>query len=401
VLGVGFGVIFFPTPNTYNLKLKTYAILTHMSRPNAMPGRIALTMIASTTYGLGLYLLLSGQLPSSAYALFVVPAVLVAWAWGAVVGVSVGLFASPLFLYQLEPLTGIAIPNAGGSFVTIILSVLSIGGSGIVGGLRDLSERQMDTEHALAEANAALRHKTEVQAKEMKKLHEVRDHLLQIIAHQFRTPLNAARWNVESLLTEKMGLTKRAEVTQETHEAILQLIHRVDDMLLVAEMDEGRVPLQKESVSIGEMVKRVAKELQPRAAAHNIRLRASAEHVPVVLADPARLREVMVRLVDNAILYSTDRGQVDIQVRALPDAVRVEVKDQGIGIPKDDQPHIFSRFFRATNARKTLHEASGLGLHVAKHLVELHGGRIGFNSKEEKGTVFWFEIPHLKVKRKR
>lgn len=366
-----------------------------------MPGRIALTIIALTTYSLGLYLLLSGQLPSSAYALFVVPAVLAAWAWGAVVGVSVGLLASPIFLYQLEPLTGIVIPNAGGSFVTIILSVLSIGGSGIVGGLRDLSERQMDTESALAEANAALRHKTELQAKEMKKLHEVRDHLLQIIAHQFRTPLNAARWNVESLLTEKMGVTKREAVTEETYEAILQLIHRVDDMLLVAEMDEGRVPLHKESVALGEVVGQVVKELQPRAAAHKIRLRANVDRVPVVLADPARLREVIVRLVDNAILYSSDRGQVDILVRALPDAVRVEVKDQGIGIPKDDQPHIFSRFFRATNARKTLHEASGLGLHVAKHLVELHGGRIGFSSKEEKGTVFWFEIPLLKVKRKR
>ena len=371
-----------------------------MSRQNAMPGRIALTIISVTTYAMGMYLLLSGQLPASAYVLFVVPAVLAAWAWGAAVGLSVGLLASPLFLYQLEPLLGVSIPNAGGAFVTIVLSILSIGGSGIVGGLRDLTEREMNTEFALAQANVALEKKNAAQAREMKKLHEVRDHLLQIIAHQFRTPLNAARWNVESLLTEKMSVAKRADVTQETYEAVLQLIQRVDDMLLVAEMDEGRVPLHKESVSLVDIVQAIVKEQQPRTLAHHLRVQVSANRVPVVFGDPARLRDVIFRLIDNAVVYSMDRGQIDITLKATANVVRVEFKDQGIGIPKDDQPHIFSRFFRATNAKKTLHEASGLGLHVAKHLIELHGGRSGFTSKENKGSTFWFEIPISKMKRK-
>ena len=113
---------------------------------------------------------------------------------------------------------------------------------------------------------------------------------------------------------------------------------------------------------------------------------------PAVRGDEARLGQVLVNLVHNAVKFSPDGGEVTVRVRPDGDGVRVEVVDHGIGIARADQPRIFERFYKADRAR-VRGGGTGLGLAISRHIVAAHGGRIGVESEEGRGSTFWFTLP--------
>lgn len=231
----------------------------------------------------------------------------------------------------------------------------------------------------------------------LKELSELRGRFLQIMSHMLSTPLTAINWNLEEILGGSFG--KMSETQQEflsaTHIASKKVTERINALLMSMDIEEGRLLLIKEEISLRSLCAGVIGENESKAKLKNVTITfETIENPPVVVGDGEKMRVVFRVLVDNAITYSKPGGKVIASLAKAGPMLRFEIVDSGIGIPEVEQPRIFSRFFRATNASVMQPDSFGIGLSVAKYVVELHGGKIGFDSVEGGGSRFWFEIPY-------
>lgn len=230
----------------------------------------------------------------------------------------------------------------------------------------------------------------------LKNLNELKNKFITTVSHQLRTPLSVVRWNLETILAEDLGKIKKEQraFLHVTHDANGEVITRINDFLLALDIEESRVHVTKETVSIEALCRVIMTNAMKRCEMKGLTCTfATAKgKVPLVLADADKLRVVIEKLVDNAVLY-TPKGSIVVRLSSAAGKVRFEIADTGIGIPKDEQPSIYHRFFRGSNALLIKTDASGLGLYIAKHYIEAHGGTIGFESEEGGGSTFWFEIP--------
>jgi signal transduction histidine kinase len=257
-----------------------------------------------------------------------------------------------------------------------------------------------DVEDEIAKAVAALakaeRTRDTAEAGPRSEAEEIKTRFLEIISHQLRTPLTAVRWNIESLLRGEVGdLSKRQEevlrITDKNYQNILVMI---SDWVEALEVEKGLLHLNPEPVDVERFIESLTHEFKSQAKLKKLALRVTvAKGLPMVYADKLKLHYVFSKLLHNAMSYTHEGGRVAL--RAVPEGkyVRFEVHDSGVGIPPDEQQKIFSKFFRASNANLMQPNASGVGLFVAKTLVEAHGGRVGFSSVEGRGTVFHFTLP--------
>jgi signal transduction histidine kinase len=167
----------------------------------------------------------------------------------------------------------------------------------------------------------------------------------------------------------------------------------VEDLLLIAQIEAHRIELELSDVDLGALARTTAESARPAAADKGIEIDVRVDSPPRVEGDAVRLGQVLDNLVSNAVKFSSEGGRVVITAEADGDRARVTVSDNGIGIPADEQPQIFSRFFRASTATRGAIPGTGLGLAISRALVEQHGGTISLSSREGEGTEISISLP--------
>ncbi len=228
---------------------------------------------------------------------------------------------------------------------------------------------------------------------------------ISIASHQLRTPLTAIKLFNEMMMSGDVGPlnTKQKEYTQSVSDSTERMIKLVNDLLNVSRMETGRLKITTTPTDLIHFVRAVVTEVSAWAASKNCKiiLKPSKEKFPLIPIDDTLFRQVIHNLLTNAIRYSGEKKcgilvnieQVSSSAKRGTPAIRISIADSGIGIPKEAQERIFEKFFRADNAVKTEAEGSGLGLYLAKMIMETAGGKIWFESKSGEGTTFFVELP--------
>ncbi|MGE5072761.1 MAG: ATP-binding protein [Anaerolineae bacterium] len=245
---------------------------------------------------------------------------------------------------------------------------------------------------ALALDRNAMKHRVDASLAELSELDRLKSDFIAITSHELRTPLGVILGNASYLQELAQPELK------EPLEAILKNATRLKDIVdSVASMDNhhtGRARVHQEPVPIGKIVAEVAASFASMAAERGIVLEAPIPAEDLLIeADQTKVSIALGNLVKNAISFTNEGGRVRIQTEAMPGYVKVSVIDNGVGIPRRDLPRVFDRFFQVERHLTRRHNGMGLGLSVAKVMVEMHGGRIWADSVEGVGSTFAFLLP--------
>jgi PAS domain S-box-containing protein len=229
-----------------------------------------------------------------------------------------------------------------------------------------------------------------------KAIERMKTEFVSISAHQLRTPLSAIKWTLKMFLDGDLGeLTKeQREFLEKTYQSNERMINLINDLLNVTRIEEGRYlyrPVLADIVPICQsVIDSYREEIEKKKLKFEFK---KPKELPKVRVDIEKISLAIQNLLENAILYNLPGGKVEISLKLKENKIEFSIKDTGIGIPKDQQKRVFTKFFRAPNAMRMETEGSGLGLFITKNIIEAHGGEIWFESEEGKGTTFYFTLP--------
>ena len=223
----------------------------------------------------------------------------------------------------------------------------------------------------------------------LEKLFNVQRRFVADVSHEMRTPLTTIRGNVD--------LMRRFGFDQEAIDAIDSEARRmsrlVEDLLLLAKADAGRLPLEEQLVELDSLVLEVYKQADILSKDEGVSVHLGQVDPARVMGDPDRLKQLLLNLVSNGLKYTPEGGDVTLELTHTEDQVRVTVTDTGVGIPSEDLPHIFDRFYRVDKARSRAKGGTGLGLSIAYWIAEAHGGDLSVTSVLGKGSMFTLMLP--------
>lgn len=264
---------------------------------------------------------------------------------------------------------------------------------------RGLSDEEMTflqalgQEAALAIRNAHLYERERAQVARLRALEKLQESFVSSVSHELRTPLTCIKTSVDLLQATDSGLSaEQRELIHTIGHHVSRLEALVSDLLEITKLEAGQITLSKQPTNLCHIAERVIQALHPlqerKGQTVSLHCPASLSLVPV---DRRRMEQVLTNILSNAIKFTPKQGRIDIQVSETPDEVRVCVSDNGPGIPPEEQDRVFDKFYVITDDRGL--SGVGLGLYIARQMVELHGGRIWLESQLGVGSTFCFSVP--------
>ncbi|MED4524588.1 MULTISPECIES: ATP-binding protein [Bacillus amyloliquefaciens group] len=230
---------------------------------------------------------------------------------------------------------------------------------------------------------------------EERRLDKLREDFIANVSHELRTPISMLQGYSEAIVDDIASTEEeKKEIAQIIYDESLRMGRLVNDLLDLARMESGHTGLRYETVNLHEFLEKISRKFSGVAKEKGVSLTEDISvSQPECVFDEDKMEQVFTNLIDNALRHTESGGNVHIAAQTVKDGLKIDIKDSGSGIPEEDLPFIFERFYKADKARTRGRAGTGLGLAIVKNIVEAHGGSIAVHSSIDKGTTFTFYIP--------
>lgn len=234
----------------------------------------------------------------------------------------------------------------------------------------------------------------------LKALDETKDDFISMASHQLRTPLTSVKGYLSMVLEGDAGKVsgQQREMLNQASLSAQRMVFLIADLLNVSRLKTGKFVIERTPINLKTMIEQEMNQLKETAVSRQLSLSFEApQNFPNVLLDETKTRQVLMNFIDNAIYYTPAGGHIKVRLIDNPTTLEMRVEDDGIGVAKSDQPHLFTKFYRAGNARKARPDGTGLGLFMAKKVIIAEEGSLIFESEEGRGSTFGFVFSKAKV----
>jgi signal transduction histidine kinase len=246
------------------------------------------------------------------------------------------------------------------------------------------------------DATRKLRHSNE----KLRLMDQTKDDFISMASHQLRTPLTSVKGYVSMVLDGDAGKITplQRKLLNQSFISSQRMVYLISDLLNVSRLRTGKFVIEPIPCNLSKVIRDEIDQLQETAKGRNLELAFNKpEHFPTLMLDETKIRQVIMNFIDNAIYYTPSGGKIQVNLVDKPRTIEFSVTDNGIGVSKAEQHHLFTKFFRAQNAKRARPDGTGLGLFMAKKVVVAQGGAIVFKSQENKGSTFGFTFAKDKL----
>lgn len=227
-------------------------------------------------------------------------------------------------------------------------------------------------------------------------LARLKNEFIEIVSHHLRTPLSNLKWALDLLMSGRVGENKNSQMEyfKILKDNTARMAESISSLFVVSRLETATAPPQKQEFSLEDLIEATIKKMEAKIKSANMEVNFQPKkELSPAIADPTQIKLVIEALLDNAIRYTPQGGKIKIKLERKGKKLYFEIKDTGVGIPKEDQKYVFQKFFRSKNILRLQTQGLGLGLFIAKTIIKNAGGEIGFSSEENKGSTFWFTLP--------
>lgn len=237
----------------------------------------------------------------------------------------------------------------------------------------------------------------------LKELDQTKDEFISMASHQLRTPLTTIKGYLSMILEGDVGPIRKdqAPLLKQAFDSSQNMVDLIADLLNISRLQSGKFVIDNKPTQLADMVEAEVNRLTDQAGSKDIKITFhKPSDTPLLNIDETKIRQVVMNFLDNSIYYTPNGGSVSVELKTTPSAIAYTVTDNGVGVPKAVQHHLFSKFYRADNAKKMRPDGTGLGLFMAKKVIAAQGGAIVFKSEEGKGSTFGFSFPRATTEAK-